>query len=297
MTIGIRINNSSKYADYDSIVKRRIWTFNSTFFLLLFFPHTQISAARISIIGDSLSVVKNSGLGNQLDSKLRSEGHKLHTVAACGSKPENYLAGNAWKTDCGFLYRNEKSEETYLEYLKAKKNPQEIPSLASVLKFSQNQKPDLLVIQQGTNLFGYLQKSPPDVKGLKMQIHDLLKDFQNKNARTRCLWVAPPKITKFNGQEIVADQSNLLFQTIEESIDEFSKFIGLQKKQRCELIDSRDFTDPPDQWDGTHFKKSNQNKKWVEHVHQKINRMLKEDAFDFSVVHENANTPTRVLHE
>jgi hypothetical protein len=221
------------------------------------------SGKNVLIIGDSLSAVKGIGFGDALDQGLRQKGYSVNFVAACGSRPSNFFsAGTPAKTRCGYLRRKVDGKEEYLPYHVNKKNPKSIPKLGELVSEASG-KPDLIVLQQGTNLYGHLFSRPRNGAAIKKEVKDALKAFHDKFPDAECLWAAPPKITRYDGKSVSLSDQREMLSLIQAGIDEYSyKDLGrAQNRPLCEVLDGTQFTKNPDAGDGTHY--SSKNPEWV----------------------------------
>lgn len=240
------------------IMKLVIQNFLILFSLLL---AAKTFAAGVLIIGDSLSVPQDIGLGRELEKKLKLDGHKVATVASCGSSPEQFVDTD-YKTQCGF-YQSSLTKEpisiSYFDFKLRKKEPKLTPKLDEI--YDNVSKPDLVVIQQGTNLFGQVLANSP-AKGAELVTKAVIKLLTKNNEyapSSKCLWVGPPEIAKMNGQTISDSQKQLMVNAIKE---------GIRKSGTpCNFLDSRLFTKPPG-GDGTHFSSSKQTKAWINETHK-----------------------------
>lgn len=229
----------------------------------------------VVILGDSLSVTKDIGLGNRLDLELRKAGHRVRTIASCGSSPASYRDDQStYVTQCGYLERTSssandptKTTEEYLPWEKIKNTPgKPTPKLQKI--FSQTQS-DLAVIQQGTNLYRLIQGNSPE-KGPELvadQVFEFLKSpfFQAK----ACLWIGPPKLAKYYGENGgMVSVSDAQMQAMNSGIQK-----GLERARRelsstspgksCRFMDSLPVTEKP-LGDGIHHWRSGQTTRWVE---------------------------------
>ena len=224
-------------------------------------------ASNLLFIGDSLSVPQGIGLGHQLDSKFRDLGHTVRTVAACGSAPSWHYSGG--KVSCGYLRVEPNGSKTYLDYQRNRSvGPYPVPKIDELTKFS-SRKQDLAVIQQGTNLYSHVINGAENA--FKTQIGRLLSSLYEKNPSSKCLWVLPPEIRKYDGKTVTTAQKDRMDKWITDAIEDFSKSKGLGSAF-CETLSSRKYTKPPQGGDGTHF--GNSNPQWVAATLDKVKAML-----------------------
>jgi len=225
-------------------------------------------AANLLFIGDSLSVQEGIGLGHQLDSKFRNLGHFVRTVAACGSSPSWYYSSG--KVSCGYLRVEPNGNKTYLDYQRNRAiGPYPVPKIDELTKFSAK-KQDIAVIQQGTNLYALVMSGSEN--SFKTQILKFLDSLYSKNPSSKCLWVLPPEIRKYDGKTVTTAHKERMDKWITETIEDFSESKGLGANF-CETLVSRNYTKPPQGGDGTHF--GNSNPQWVEATLNKVKSMLK----------------------
>jgi len=242
-------------------------------FSIFFITNSQALQKKVLILGDSLSAVKGSGFGDQLDQMLRQQGYQSQVVAACGSSPSAFFGEEVASTKCGYLRREVDGTEDYLSYAQNKKSPKEIPNLNAVTQGT-NANPDLVVIQQGTNLYGHLLNSPVSPNAIKKQVRDSLISFHKKFPNRKCIWAAPPKITRYDGKSVTVAHQRRMFELIQEAIQEYSlRDLGrAQGNPVCEILDGTQFTQNPDGSDGTHF--FSKNPEWVNAAYKKVEDMF-----------------------
>jgi len=231
-------------------------------------------AGSVVILGDSLSVTSSVGLGNRLDLELRAAGHSVKTIASCGSSPASYRDDQpSYVTKCGYLERSPKTAgdpksytEEYLPWEKIKSTSgKPTPKLQKI--FDQTQ-PDLVVIQQGTNLYRMIQSNDPR-KGPDLvanQVFEFLKSpsFQAK----ACLWVGPPKLSKYYGTHggmvaVTDSQMQAMNAGIQKGLERARRELSAGAPGKsCRFMDSLPVTDKP-LGDGIHHGWSGQTTRWV----------------------------------
>ena len=157
----------------------------------------------VLILGDSLSLC---GFGKRLDSRFRqsSQVKSTYTYMACGTVPLSWIKTPGYaqaKTCCGFWSieqngsKTKQTQDTYGMTKGYKPGSHPIPKIEELLT---KLRPDILVIQTGTNLFGLF----PDTKTIHADRHDNLLRSHIEPFLARLLtpasplrkiyWVAPP---------------------------------------------------------------------------------------------------------
>ena len=222
------------------------------------------NAANVLIIGDSLSAVEKYGLGSQLYEKFQ-KGNNVNMVASCGSSPWWYQSKKrVVKTTCGYLKKRTGSKTISA-------TTHETPKLPELVK----PKPDLAVIQQGTNLYGFLvgkyaKSLSAGKKSIRSSVYSFISELKDNAPNSACLWVAPPEITKYGGAVVSKAAKNAMYEAIKEGIADAKARL----KYNCTIHDSRADTGPPGSRDGTHFNSTGQTKKWVDKVSSKAKVIL-----------------------
>lgn len=176
------------------------------------------------MIGDSLSVGRVSKTLRPLFEK--ETGLAARVVASCGSRPRDWSKSQPrYSTNCGY-YDLSTSRREELKYRDALKKPHATPKLSELLE---EEKPSVLVIQQGTNMFGDLS-SPVKLEAARMELRVLLDEaFATRPAPRHCLWIAPPDTSKWSSEEE----------------DRMYHFIADEVSARCRILDSRTVTRYP----------------------------------------------------
>jgi hypothetical protein len=157
----------------------------------------------VLILGDSLSLC---GFGKRLDSRFRQSGQikSTYTYMACGTVPLSWIKTPGYaqaKTCCGFWSieqtgsKSKQTQDTYGMTKGYKPGSHPIPKIEELLP---KLRPDILVIQTGTNLFGLF----PDTKTIHADRHDnllrshiepFLARLLTPNSPLRKIyWIAPP---------------------------------------------------------------------------------------------------------
>jgi len=236
------------------------------------------NAARILILGDSLSVPAGIGFGNRLDQDLRKKGHQLTTIASCGSAPTSYREDTStYKTRCGYLKRSADGSETYLSYDQIKKTRGvATPKLHDLVRES---SPDLTVIQQGTNLFRLILDHPTDGKSrVASEVKSLLLNLHHRAPQTGCLWIGPPKLAKYYGSSgklvgVTSQHQQSMSEGIQQGIAEAKSATGMT----CRFHDSRTQTEAPG-GDGIHHARGQQTDAWVRAAAQSVDDSLSDSS-------------------
>jgi len=237
---------------------------NSLFYLmlLLLILPTLSYSAEVLVIGDSLSVGQasddrantRSGLGRELGKLLERDGHQVNVVASCGSSPMSYMSKyKSYKTRCGY-YQKFSGEQ------KIDKASFDTPKLKDIVKSTK--APDLVVIQQGTNLYWAIHQG--NAKYVEDKVVEPLKEYQEltsgKSPESKCLWIGPPAILKISGKVVTKDQADLMAKSIQAGITKS----GI----KCEYVDSRLKTNVSGlSNDGTHYR-TGQIDEWIDHSYK-----------------------------
>lgn len=210
---------------------------------------TETLGANVLILGDSLSVVPGIGLGREVDRVLRAEGHRVSTVASCGSAPYAFRTDSPqYRTRCGFFRKGPDGSTLDLDYFTLRDGKASPPPAPKLSELTQDFAPDIAVIQQGTNLYSLKSR-----EAIASQVSALLKELALRAPQARCLWVAPPEIARYNGVTITTEQKEMMAAAIREGI--------AASDVECDFLDSRQFTEPPG-GDGTHHSKPSQTEAW-----------------------------------
>jgi hypothetical protein len=230
---------------------------------------TESPTPRILILGDSLSVTAGVGLGNRLDRLLREKDYEVTTVASCGSAPASYRDGaSTYTTRCGYLARSEGSE-VYKPYEEIKgTGGMATPKLGTLVG---DPPPDLTVIQQGTNLFRLILDHPNDGKTrVANEVAALLENLHHLAPKSGCLWIGPPKLSKYYGSSggmvtVTEAHQQAMMEGIQQGI--------ASQSMSCQLHDSRPQTEAPG-GDGIHHSHGGQTDAWVDAVARAVEANL-----------------------
>jgi len=262
MKQGIGHSHSEGNVGYSQFVKRFLE------FLLLLGPcllgvrSIQASAeGGVLMIGDSLSVGRVSKTLQPLFE--RETGLSARVVASCGSRPRDWTKTQPrYSTNCGF-YDLSASHREEVKYREALKNPHSTPKLSELLE---EEKPSVLVIQQGTNMFGDLS-TPTKIATARRELRALLEGvFSSRSPPRQCLWVAPPDTSKWSSEEE----------------DRMYHFIADEVSAHCKVFDSRTVTRYPVKpgWiaDGIHYDQTwlgrSQQDNWSEAIAAQLGSMM-----------------------
>ncbi len=160
--------------------------------------------AKVLVIGDSLGLC---GFGKTLDSRLRKDPSiaAVYTYLACGTVPISWLKTGALAkahTGCGFWTIEGKSGEHAAEYqdtfgMQRGKRPEShpVPKLETLLE---EHHPDILVIQNGTNLLSLFSdgktilpaRHDAQIRAYLSPMMQLLA--QKAPSLKKVYWVSPP---------------------------------------------------------------------------------------------------------
>lgn len=246
-------------------------------FLITAFVLAESSFAKnILIIGDSLSVPAGYGFGHMLQGELAKDKHNVSVLASCGSKPQDFVNQN-YSTDCGYFESLSNKTISYRDYHDLKKKKEKVPTpkfseMVAKMKAAK-QSPDLVVIQQGTNLYGSMipymplnseTKKQNAKKEIQKMVRLLLDEKQKSSPGSQCVWVAPPMIGKYyNGSKpmISLDKThmNLMFEALQDEINK-------DAPAKCAIYDSRVDTAIPKSGDQIHFASFRETEKWIKNV-------------------------------
>ena len=229
-----------------------------TMFILFFITLniTTANAARILILGDSLSVPDGYGFGRELEKQLKAQGHAVCTTASCGASPSSFVS-TIYKTQCGFYQSSLSGPPISISYsnFKIDKTPPHLtPKLDKI--FDNDVKPELTVIQQGTNMYGFIFENSAKTAAslISNQVKKMLEKLQTYSPQSKCLWIGPPQIAKYDAKVVSESQKQMMADAIREGIQ--------SSGVKCEFLDSREVTPMP-VGDGTHFSSILQTSKWI----------------------------------
>lgn len=163
--------------------------------------HAQLSgklnqSSKIMVIGDSLTV---GPFGDYLQNWLLSNlpQSQVAIYASCGSSPEHWMKSKPeFISPCGYRETTPYGKKLTKHQFGRKPIPTATPKIETLLrKF----KPDVLVIQLGTNHFDTLakggDKAIPELKSIYRQFSQSI--IANKGNLKMVYWITPPDASKF----------------------------------------------------------------------------------------------------
>ncbi len=216
---------------------------------------------KILYVGDSLSV---GGFGDAMQAALIAGGGGLERVsiyASCGSSVQHWLSSEpAHVTPCG--YRETTSTSRIFEdyHNGVKPRPMETPKIEKLLR---KHRPDIVIIQLGTNHFDSLEKGGMAVLPKQAEIfeefaHNIVATTGNLK---QVIWILPPDSARF---------SPAIQSAISKCIREVSK------RHNFSVIDSRAMThyvNGKTGGDGVHYS-TEPALQWAREAITEINRFL-----------------------
>lgn len=181
---------------------------------------------RVLMIGDSLSVGKfGEFVADYLVTRFGATNVAL--FASCGSSPENWLRGEPdYFTKCGYRERTS-TKSQYLDWANGKPPPHiRTPKVEDLIE---RYRPNVVVVQQGTNWMDGLAASPsakePEYREYARRFVAAI--FSGRRSVTRMVWIMPPDSSHFSPRV-----ESAAAHIIEEAAS----------GKRVDLIDSRRFT-------------------------------------------------------
>lgn len=155
------------------------------------------STKKVLYIGDSLSV---GAFGDAMQAALIAGGsgrERVAIYASCGSSVQHWLSSEpVHVTPCG--YRETTSASRIFEdyHNGVKPRPMETPKIEKLLK---KHRPDIVIIQLGTNHFDTLEKG--GMAALARQ-EEIFEEFARNIVKTtgnlkQVIWILPPDSSKF----------------------------------------------------------------------------------------------------
>ena len=159
-------------------------------------PATRANAARVLMIGDSLTVGEFGEVMYQYLVALHGSAN-VALYASCGSSPENWLRDEPpFVTKCGF--RQQTPDENDIIDFKNGRPPRHVvtPKVENlVAKF----RPDVVIVQLGTNWMDIIA-SPSRTR--QLDYNSILDRFVSaiRSSRTvsHIIWITPPDSSHFN---------------------------------------------------------------------------------------------------
>lgn len=158
-----------------------------------------LSPKKVLMIGDSLSV---GPFGDRMQDFLVSmfSDAQVGYIAACGSSPEHWLQSEpAFISKCGYRIKNPKDTSKsqvgrYEDGRPPKQYP--VPKIEATLTYW---KPDLVIVQLGTNWFDLLAESQSDtvIASLDAILDRFAQAVAKSPSHPKLIWVTPPDCHKF----------------------------------------------------------------------------------------------------
>ncbi len=155
-----------------------------------------VPTQRVLMIGDSLSV---GPFGREMQAYLTDQfGEKrFYMYASCGSSPEHWLASEpVFHSKCGSRVKTPKS----FSHSEAEKGrpaePFSTPKLESLLRDS---RPNLVIVQLGTNWFDRLvdKPGPEELARLAGILDRFAETVLASESRPKLIWITPPDSERF----------------------------------------------------------------------------------------------------
>ncbi len=151
------------------------------------------------MIGDSLSV---GSFGDRMQDFLVStfSDAQVGYIAACGSSPEHWLQSEpAFVSRCGYRIKNPKdSSKSQVGRYEDGKPPKHypVPKIETTLNYW---KPDLVIVQLGTNWFDLLAESQSEtvIASLDAILDRFAQAVAKSPSHPKLIWVTPPDCHKF----------------------------------------------------------------------------------------------------
>ena len=162
-------------------------------------PASLLSPKKVLMVGDSLSV---GPFGDRMQEFLISTFTETQVgyIAACGSSPEHWLQSEpAFISKCGYRIKNpkdsSKSQVGRFEDGRPPK-PYPVPKLETTLSYW---KPDLVIVQLGTNWFDVLAESQSEtvIASLDAILDHFAQVVAKSPSHPKLIWVTPPDCYKF----------------------------------------------------------------------------------------------------
>ena len=151
------------------------------------------------MIGDSLSV---GAFGDRMQDFLVStfSDAQVGYIAACGSSPEHWLQSEpAFISKCGYRIKNPKdASKSQVGRYEDGKPPKHypVPKIETTLTYW---KPDLVIVQLGTNWFDLLAESQSEtvIASLDAILDRFAQAVEKSPSHPKLIWVTPPDCHKF----------------------------------------------------------------------------------------------------
>lgn len=228
------------------------------------------STKKVLYIGDSLSV---GAFGDALQASLIAGGdgrERVAIYASCGSSVQHWLSSEpVHVTPCG--YRETTASTRIFEdfHNGIKPRPVETPKIEKLLR---KHRPDIVIIQLGTNHFDTLEKS--GMTGLPKQ-EEIFEEFVRNIVKTtgnlkQVIWILPPDSSRF-GSSIQTAISKTI-----RRVAERHNFTTIDSRRMTRYVNGKTGGD------GVHYS-SEPARQWAAQVITEINRIL------LPRVHSNSN--------
>ena len=151
------------------------------------------------MIGDSLSV---GSFGDRMQDFLVSafSDAQVGYIAACGSSPEHWLQSEPpFVSKCGYRIKNPRdSSKSQVGRYEDGKPPKQypVPKIETTLTYW---KPDLVIVQLGTNWFDLLAESQSEtvIASLDAILDRFAQAVEKSPSHPKLIWVTPPDCHKF----------------------------------------------------------------------------------------------------
>jgi len=158
-----------------------------------------LSPKKVLMIGDSLSV---GSFGDRMQDFLVStfSDAQVGYIAACGSSPEHWLQSEPlFVSKCGYRIKNPKdSSKSQVGRYEDGKAPRQypVPKIETTLN---DWKPDLVIVQLGTNWFDLLAESQSEtvIASLDAILDRFAQAVEKSPSHPKLIWVTPPDCHKF----------------------------------------------------------------------------------------------------
>ena len=213
----------------------------------------------ILLVGDSLTV---GPFGERLETWLLQGGGKEHVAVygSCGSSVEHWLSSEpVFMTPCG--YRETHNSVKVIEIGRNGRRPSPMPT-PKIEKLLTRHRPQLLIIQLGTNHFSNLKEDGPEVIPKLAARYEAFAQAIRANSKSlrRVVWITPPDSAKFSSK-------------IEKEIQ--GLIVGSAKRHGFRLIDSSQLTKYTSNTgsDGVHYGKE-EGYAWADAVIRQLNVSL-----------------------
>jgi hypothetical protein len=164
-----------------------------------------VQMRRVLMVGDSLSV---GPFGVEMQHFLvdRFGESRVYLLASCGSCPEHWLGTEPeFVSKCGYRVKTPK-QFLLGEYERGRRpDPFPTPKLEKILPKS---RPDLVLVQLGTNWFDALEQSaaPEAVERLEGIVNRFVDVLLRADPKPQLIWITPPDSARFRKvQGVVTD--------------------------------------------------------------------------------------------